>query len=413
MSALLANLMHFGAVLRALGLDVPAAAMLDAASAMPFVEIGRRADFFFTLRSLLVHRQQDLSAFDEAFRLFWRRPANEWSATDFRALGEQRRIGPPERELASPAANRSGGAGSRIETLRQGAPLSFGDQETLRAKDFAQFTDDELRRARVMMAALHWNPDPRRTRRWQPASGTIPDLRRLVGMSTRFGGEPIMLPTRRRRYRSRPLVLICDVSGSMERYSRMLLQFTHGLSSRLGKVEAFVFATHLTRITRDLARRGPDEAVSRVLKGVTDWGGGTRIGEALRAYNVRWARRVGGRGPIVLLISDGWDRGDPSYLSQEIARLARSAYRLVWLNPLLGSPAYRPLTRGMQAALPFVDDFLPIHNLVSLEMLAAHLNALPPARGGRRRTGPSSSARPIPGDAVRREPSVRRPVRRR
>jgi uncharacterized protein with von Willebrand factor type A (vWA) domain len=412
-SALLANLMHFGAVLRATGLDVPAAAMLEAASAMRFVEIGRRADFFFTLRSLLVHRQQDLATFDEAFRLFWRRPPSEWSPNDLRAMGEQRRIGPPEREVTLPAGAPSGGVGARVETAPRGVPLSYGNQETLRTKDFAHFTDEELQRARVMLSSLQWNPDPRRTRRWQADAGSVPDLRRLVGTSARYGGEPIVLPTRRRRFRSRPLVLICDVSGSMERYARMLLHFTHALAGHLGRVDAFVFATRLTRITRVLARRGADEAVSRVLREVTDWGGGTRIGEALRTYNVEWARRVGGHGPVVLLISDGWDRGEPTQLAGEIARLARSAFRLVWLNPLLGSPDYRPITRGMQAALPFVDDFLPVHNLVSLEMLAAHLNALPPSRGGRRRSDPSSSVRRNPAAVVPREPSVRRPVPRR
>lgn len=413
MSALLPNLMHFGAVLRAVGLDVPAAAMLDAASAMRFVEIGRRADFFFTLRSLLVHRQQDLATFDEAFRLFWRRPANAWSPGDLRAMGQQRRVGPPGREGPPLAGGPSGSAGVRVETARRGVPLSYGDRETLRTKDFARFTDDELQRARAMLSSLQWNPDPRRTRRWQADAGSVPDLRRVVGASARYGGEPIVLPTRRRRSRTRPLVLICDVSGSMERYARMLLQFTHALAGRLGRVEAFVFATRLTRITRVMARRGADEAVSRVLRGITDWGGGTRIGEALRTYNVQWARRVGGHGPVVLLISDGWDRGEPSQLAREIGRLARSAYRLVWLNPLLGSPDYRPITRGMQAALPFVDDFLPVHNLVSLEMLAAHLNALPPSHGGRRRSGPSSAAPPTPAGAGRRAPSVRRRAPRR
>ncbi|MGE3179852.1 MAG: VWA domain-containing protein [Vicinamibacterales bacterium] len=413
MSALLANLIRFGAVLRAAGLDVPAAAMIDVASALRYVDIGRRADFFFTLRALLVHRPQDLALFEEAFRAFWRPPSRDWSPHDLRAMGEQRRIGPPEQARGEGATAGGGDAGSRVESTPQGAPFSHGAGESLRTKDFALFTDEELRRAREMLDALEWRPDRRRTRRWQAAAGTRVDLRRLVAEVARRGDAGAGLPTRGRRWRERPLVLICDVSGSMERYVRMLLQFAHGLVNRGGQVEAFVFATRLTRITRSLTRRGPDEAVSRVLGEVRDYGGGTRIGDALRAYNLAWARRVGGRGPVVLLVSDGWDRGEPLPLAREMARLARGARRVVWLNPLLGSPDYQPLTRGMQAALPFVDDFLPIHNFVSLEMLARHLNALPPSRGGRRRSGPSSSDRPSRGGAGRRAPSGRPPGPRR
>jgi uncharacterized protein with von Willebrand factor type A (vWA) domain len=171
----------------------------------------------------------------------------------------------------------------------------------------------------------------------------------------------------------------------MERYSRVLLQFAHRLANRHGSAEAFLFATRLTRVTREIASHGADQAVTHVLKRIADWGGGTRIGDAIRTFNVDWARRVGGHGPIVLLISDGWDRGEPERLAQEMARLARSCYRLIWLNPLLGSPSYQPVTRGMAAALPFVDDFLPVHNMVSLEALAAHLNTLSSRRPPRRR----------------------------
>ena len=176
--------------------------------------------------------------------------------------------------------------------------------------------------------------------------------------------------------RRRPLVLICDVSGSMERYTRMLLHFVHGLSGREWRVETFLFATRLTRVTREMLRPRATTAVQAVARYVPDWGGGTRIGDALRTFNIQWRRRVMARGPIVLLISDGWDRGDPEILRREMARLSRSCYRLIWLNPLLGSPSYQPLARGMQAALPFVDDFLPVHNLASLEALAEHLNRL-------------------------------------
>ena len=212
----------------------------------------------------------------------------------------------------------------------------------------------------------------------------MPDFRRVIRANLKHGAEIVTLPTRRRKTRRRPIVLLCDVSGSMERYTRMLLHFVCRIADDLDRVEVFLFATRLTRITRHLATGSVDEVVPHIPAHVPDFSGGTRIGETLGVFNRRWARRVLGHGAVVLLISDGWDRGDPRMLGAEIARLQRTAHRLIWLNPLLGSPDYAPLTRGMQAALAFVDDFLPVHNLVSLQALAVHLNSLParrPARG--------------------------------
>jgi uncharacterized protein with von Willebrand factor type A (vWA) domain len=194
--------------------------------------------------------------------------------------------------------------------------------------------------------------------------------------SLRTGGEVIILPTRRRRTRPRPLVLLCDVSGSMERYSRMLLHFAHGLAHARGRLEVFLFATSLTRVTRQIRLRGLHEAVDAVSAAVADWSGGTRIGPALRQFHQQWARRVLHQAPVVLLISDGWDRGDPLVLREQVARLQRSCHRLIWLNPLIGTFDYAPLTRGLQAALPFVDDFLAARTLVDLAELAVHLSAV-------------------------------------
>jgi uncharacterized protein len=190
-------------------------------------------------------------------------------------------------------------------------------------------------------------------------------------------GDLVDLPRRTRRERPRLLVLLGDASGSMERYSRVLTHFVYGLAQSATRVEVFLFATRLTRITPHLIARRGSRALTRLAREVQDWGGGTRIGEALRAFNTHWARRVVRNGPIVLIVSDGWDRGDPALLNQELARVRRSCRRLIWLNPLLGSAQYEPLTRGMQAALRHVDDFLPAHDLVSLEQLADHLRALP------------------------------------
>ena len=196
-------------------------------------------------------------------------------------------------------------------------------------------------------------------------------------------------PRRERRHKPRPLVILADISGSMERYTRLLLHFIYSLTSGLDqRVEAFLFGTRLSCISRHMQDRDVERALSEVSRSVPDWSGGTRIGQSLKDFNFTWARRALGGGAVVLLISDGWDRGEPELLKREMARLSRSCYRLIWLNPLLGSPAYEPLSRGMQAALPFVDDFLPVHNLASLEALAFHLS-----RMGRRGTPRSTRRR--------------------
>jgi uncharacterized protein len=370
--------LHFGQVLHRAGLDVPAGRMIDVAAALEHVDVGRRTDFYFTLRSLLVHRPQDFAVFDEAFKAFWRAPRGEPSTTDLRAMGEQRRVGPPEVEIppaGEPGAESLAATAPAIRMERV-APMTDSDYEGSRAKDFADYTDAELDQARAALADLSWDTGWRRTRRWTSGRGRAIDLRRAVARNRRYGGELIVLPARDRRLKRRPLVMICDVSGSMERYARMLLHFVHGVSKRAGRVETFLFATRLTRVTLELKGRNVSHAMRRIPWHLPDWGGGTRIGDALRTFNTRWARRVMGHGPVVLVISDGWDRGEPDVLRREMARLQRSARRLIWLNPLLGSPDYRPLTRGMQAALPFIDDFLPVHNLASLEALSHHLNLL-------------------------------------
>jgi len=386
-SFLLHNLLHFTRLLHRLGLDVQAGRAREVAAALAHVDVGRRTDFYHTLRSLLIHRADDLAVFDEAFRVFWRRPHGDWTERDLSAMGEKRRSGAPEYESEAPESNAEGEGGERRASyqVERMAVLSYSDRESLYAKDFEQFTEDELAAAERMMANLDWDLGERTSKRWTPGRGPALDLRRAVRANMRYGGELIDLPERRRKTKRRPLILLCDVSGSMERYSRMLLHFVHALTGgRLGRVESFAFATRLTRITRQLVTRKAEVAVPRLPRTIADFGGGTRIGDALRTFNVEWARRVRGQGPVMLLISDGWDRGEPDRLRTEIARLQRCCHRLIWLNPLLGSPDYVPLTRGMQAALPSIDDFLPVHNLASLEALARHLNSLPAHRPARR-----------------------------
>jgi uncharacterized protein len=371
-AALLPNLLVFGRVLRRAGLAVPGAGMLDAVRALDHVGVARRADVQQALRTVLVHRREDLPVFDRAFDAFWRTRGERWGRSDVRALGEQRsRVelrfllpggGAGEEESASPAPP----APVAVQT--------WSAREALRRKNFAQYTPDEVADARRAMAAIAWRIRERRTRRWVPGRGPALDLRRALRATLRSGGEIVDLPRRARATRPRSIVVLCDVSGSMERYTRMLLHFIHAIARDRQHVEAFLFATRLTRVTRQVRTDRVDTAVSAIANAVDDWAGGTRIGDALRAFNVSWARRVLSRGPVVLIISDGWDRGDPVRLATEMARLRRSCARLIWLNPLLADEGYEPLTRGLTAALPHVDDFLPAHNLVSLESLAVHLS---------------------------------------
>jgi uncharacterized protein with von Willebrand factor type A (vWA) domain len=228
-----------------------------------------------------------------------------------------------------------------------------------------------------MLAGWHCTPGLRRTRRLAAARrGRRLDFPRTLRRAMRTEGVPYVLARRGPRQKPRPLVLLCDISGSMAPYTRMLLHFLHFLRREVSHAEVFVFGTRLTRITRQLRARNVDQALAEVGQKVVDWSGGTRTGEALRTFNTTWARRVLGQGAVVCIISDGWDRGDPTMLAAELAHLQRMAFRLIWLNPLLGLSGYQPQTRGMVAALPFVDDFLPIHNLASLGALAALLSRL-------------------------------------
>ena len=404
--AILPNLLMFGEVLRRLGLEVGSANMLDLVRATEYVPLGgNRNDFRLAARALLVHKQSDLALFDEAFQVFWRRPAHGRSMRDLRSMGEERRYRTPRvaphREDTSdgpPGDQESEDANDRQPVVD--LQRSFSAREVLRQRDFAEFTPAEVSAARCLMAELAWDLGRRRTRRLTWGDGSDVDLRRSMRRSLSHGGEMLDLAHRRRKTKPRPLVLICDVSGSMERYTRMLLHFVHTVAASGQQLEAFLFATRLTRITRHLAARGVDQAVARVAQAVPDWAGGTRIGEAVKAFNYQWARRVLRGGAVVMVISDGWDRGDPDLLSREMARLQRSCHRLIWLNPLLGSPTYQPLTRGMQAALPYIDDFMPAHNLHSLQELARHLNRLsnrrPLPSSKRLSSGSEEDSKPAP-----------------
>jgi hypothetical protein len=258
---------------------------------------------------------------------------------------------------------------------------AWSDRERLAQKDFNELSGEELVEVERAIDGLRVDLETRRSRRTVAARhGQLLDVRRSVRASLRSGGEILRLLRRERKRKRRPLVVLCDISGSMEPYARLLLRFlyavTRARASGPGSVETFAFGTRLTRLTRELRERQVEAALRRASRRIEDWGGGTRTGDALRTFNLNWSRRVLARGAVVLVISDGWDRGDSALLGREIDRLHRSCYRLIWLNPLLGSPRYQPLTRGMQAALPHLDDFLPVHNLRSLEQLGQVLATL-------------------------------------
>ena len=377
------NLVLFVRALRAQGVSVRAGGTLDAVRALEHVGLQRRDDVRDALRAVLVTGRHDQPRFDRVFDLFWR----DWPAAGGSNLPQP--IRPPRRGVTKVQwqASASVPAEDQGEVAQQDVAdtvRTYSAAEVWREKEFAAYTAAEMARARAVIAQLAWTPGVRMTRRWVRGRGRAVDPRRLLRLTARHGGEPLVIPRRERRRAPRPLVVLCDVSGSMEPYTRMLLLFVHAMARGRRTVEVFVFSTRLTRITRPFVGRPIDAALRRVRDVVKDWSGGTRIGQALRMFHVQWGRRVLRRGPVVLLISDGWDLGEPEMLSAEIARLQRGCFRLIWLNPLIGSPGYAPLTRGMRAALPYVDDFLSVRDMASLEALAAHLDALPDRRRRRR-----------------------------
>ena len=396
---LLVRIIDFARLLWELGLDVGPGRVVDLARSLPLIDVTNRDDFYTLMKVSLLSKHEHEATFDGAFAYFWRAPAagQGRSELDQRSQRQQqRRRGlalPPNRHVETnqestrlsprlnaqrhPASRLSDARRQRVEDDDATGNRAYSAAEALRKKDFEEYTWDELQEARRLMAEARWRLGERISRRSRPAAhGRRLDLRRTFRRSLRSGGEPVQLARRDLRRKPRPLVILCDISGSMSLYSRLLLHFIHTVSNGREHVETFVFATRLTRITRQLARRDVDAAVQEVTKTVQDWSGGTRIGESLRAFNYRWARRTLGHGAVVLIISDGWDRGDTQLLTQEMARLQRNCHRLIWLNPLLGQQDYRPVTAGMRAALPYIDDFLPAHTLDSLVALGKLLESV-------------------------------------
>ena len=351
----------FARVLRGAGLDVPTGSVTTFVEALGAVGLERRAGVYWAGRTTLVRRPEDVATYDRAFDAFWLRrdtvgddaalTVNVTLAVDTELPGDE-----------PPAA---------MPSLGPTISVRYSPTEILRDKDFASYSAEEFAEARRLMADVRLAGALRRSRRLVQSGARVgrPDLRRTVRGALRSGGEPVRRAFLEPSQRPRRVVLLCDISGSMEPYARALLRFVHAAVAGRGRVEAFTLGTRLTRLTRELSSRDPDAALARATGAVADWSGGTRLGDGLRAFNDRWGQRGMARGAVVVILSDGWDRGDPAALANEMARLHRIAHRVVWVNPLKAAPGYAPLARGMAAALPYVDDFVEGHSLSALETL--------------------------------------------
>lgn len=379
------NVVDFSRVLRRAGLPIGPASVLDALHALETVGVSRRDDFYYALSTVLVTRREQQEIFDQAFDLFWRDPAAAARLQGLRDLlagvrapqADQRKIAPRVAQAMLPGVARAPAQSDELPPeLNIDAALTASPREALQIKDFAAMTPEELAQTRRLIASLRM-PMPRiPARRARPArQGRDVDLRGTMRSIVRSAGGLVDLRRRAPRTRPATLVVLCDISGSMERYTRMLLHFMHALSNNGSRVHTFLFGTRLTNITRALRDRDVDIALTQVSRQVSDWAGGTRIGACLHEFNRSWSRRLLGQGAVVLLITDGLDSEDSHGLGAEMERLHLSCRRLIWVNPLLRYAGFEARPAGIRAMLPQVDLFLPVHNLDSLtrigELLAA------------------------------------------
>ncbi len=380
--------MHFARTLRAAGLPVGPGKVIDAVEAVRTVGITDRRDFYWTLHAVFVNRPDQRLIFDQAFHVFWRNPdlLKKMMALvlpEMRVPGEEDRGAEMARRLAEalhPNRDEPAGEPEEVDTEID-AVMTFSDREQLRGMDFEKMSLEELARAKAAISRLRLPVQDIPTRRFAPdRHGARADLRATLRAALRSGGL-IELKRKSPRRRPPPLVVLCDISGSMSRYSRIFLHFMHTVTNDRDRVYTFVFGTRLTNITRYLRFRDVDLALDRVGEAVADWSGGTRIGHSIAEFNRLWSRRLLGQGAIVMLITDGLDRDAGTGLAREMDRLHRSCRRLIWLNPLLRYEGFEPRSLGMRAMMPYVDEFRPVHNLASLEELIEALSAAPARRG--------------------------------
>ena len=383
---LAANVLHFARLLRGAGLPVGPAETIAAQHALAQVDLGSKLQARTALRTAMVHRHEHQQVFDQAFALFWRDPTAARQAAAMALLDAQKEK-KPERPAAGSRRVAEAMAPPRQppkpadEPPVQDAVLTVSDQERLQRMDFEAMSAADIEAAKREIRRLTLPLDLRRTRRLRAdPHGPVTDLRRTIRASLRQGGEILEIARNRRQTRPPPLVVLCDISGSMSRYAQILLHFLHAVTNHRDRVHVFLFGTRLTNITRQLRYRDPEVAFQMVAHIVPDWSGGTRIGEALTTFNRFWARRVLGQGAVVLLITDGLDRDGAQGLAENMDRLHRSCRRLIWLNPLLRWSGFEPKSQGIRAMLPHVDEFRPVHNLASLRTLVDLLSRPMPSR---------------------------------
>jgi uncharacterized protein with von Willebrand factor type A (vWA) domain len=355
----------FARVLRGMDIAAPLDSVLTFVDALSLVGMDNRESVYWAARCTLARNPEDIPVFDRAFAVFW-----DHRASSAEIDTEELRI-----TIAMDTEEEGSSGGSADASDDPTITLRFSGVETLREKDFSDYTDDEMRTAQKWMEQLRVAGSPRESMRWVPSpKGTRPDMRRTVRASLAAQGEPVRRRWTRHGERSRRIVFLLDVSGSMEPYARALVRFVHAGVAGRQRVEAFTLGTRLTRISRELSSKDPDRALRLAGTRVADWSGGTRLGETLRLFNDEWGVRGMARGSIVVILSDGWDRGEPTLLADEMRRLQRVSFKVVWVNPLKVTPGYAPLARGMAAALPFVDEFVEGHSLDALEHLTKVIN---------------------------------------
>jgi uncharacterized protein with von Willebrand factor type A (vWA) domain len=384
---LLENLMHFGRALRAAGLPVGPGKVLAAAEAVQAVGLANRTDFYWALHAVFVNRRDQRELFDQAFHIFWRNPQILEKMMGL-LLPEMRSPDAPKgeemsRRLAEALHPGQGAAAddrSKEREIELDAAMTFSDREVLQRMDFEQMSAEEIERAKRLIRRMTMPLMDVTTRRFKPdPRGARADMRATLRAALRSGGL-IALKRKSRRTRPPPVVILCDISGSMSRYSRLFLHFMHAVTNDRDRVYTFLFGTRLTNITRFLRYRDVDVALDKIVGAVEDWSGGTRIGQSLGEFNRRWSRRVLAQGAVVLFITDGLDRDAGAGLGLEMDRLHKSSRRLIWLNPLLRYEGFEPKSLGMRAILPYVDEFRPVHNLESLGELVTALSRPAPRR---------------------------------
>lgn len=360
------ELSEFAGGLRSRGLVVTAEQTADMARALGLVDLSRRSQAKASLRALTVTDPAQIPVFEQEFERFFSQnsEANPVSRS------------PETAESLQSATYTLGGRPgmSEAEVSEQAGASAL---ERVTTRDFADLDDDDLAEARRLMMTMLWRPTDYKTRRWNPSkAGSRPDMRRTLRRAIGPTGDLMLMDWKTRGRKQRPLIVIADISGSMEKYSDIFLVFAHAAQRRLRDVEVFTFSTHLSRITDEMGRSDTRVALGRAAARVTDWSGGTQIGEALAEWNRRWSRRLARGGPVALILSDGWDCGDPALLSLEMGRLARSVHQVVWLNPLAARAEYQPLTRGMQAVLPHVDHLVPAASIKDFEGVVRLLDSI-------------------------------------